>query len=300
MRWLVPCLITLNLLGQTAPTSVAALKPDLPDIKYGSHQRNVFDLYKAKSDKPTPLLVYVHGGGFLEGDKRSSLNQDLLARCLNAGISVASINYRYSTQAPAPAPYMDTARAVQFLRANAKGYNLDTARFAAFGNSAGAGMVLWLAFHDDLADPKAEDPILRQSTRLKCVYVTAAQCSYDPRWIKAHIPGSGWKHSALVALFAIKPDEREHPPADKAKLMEDLAPINHVKAGAPPVFMWYGRDRSIPAADDLGGSIHHPKFGDLLKEKLDAVNTECVLKVKEPIASKPTYLDFLKKHLEIQ
>jgi acetyl esterase/lipase len=57
----------------------------------------------------------------------------------------------------------DGARAVQYLRSRAKEWNLDPARVAATGGSAGAGISLWLAFHADLADPKSKDPVARQS-----------------------------------------------------------------------------------------------------------------------------------------
>jgi acetyl esterase/lipase len=286
-------------MGQAEPSGGTSLKPDLLDVRYGPHERHVLDLYKAHSEKPTPLLVWIHGGGFLEGDK-THFNPELVKKLLATGISVAIINYRYSTQAPAPAPFMDAARAVQFLRSKAKEWNLDPAHFATAGNSAGAGMSLWLAFHADLADPKNADPVLRESTRVSCVYVTAAQTSYDPRYIKANIPGNAWKHEALVTLFALKPGENENPPADKSKLMEDLAPINLVAAGAPPVYMVYGQDRSVPASDDPGATIHHPRFGDLLKEKMDALKIECVVRAKGEPQENPTPMEFLQKYLKAE
>src|SRR5436189_3846429 len=101
---------------------VAIPKPDLANEKYGPHERNVLDLWKAKSDKPTPLVIHIHGGGFQGGDK-SLLPQDLLKRCLDAGISVMSINYRLSPGVHFPAHYMDCARAIQFARQNAKDWN---------------------------------------------------------------------------------------------------------------------------------------------------------------------------------
>src|SRR5437899_8020126 len=84
--------------------------PDLANVSYGPHERNVLDLWKAKSDRPTPLVIFIHGGGFTQGDK-SAVNPVLLDTSLKEGISVASINYRYSTQAPYPAPMADSARA---------------------------------------------------------------------------------------------------------------------------------------------------------------------------------------------
>ena len=79
--------------------------------------------------------------------------------------------------------------------------------------------------------------------------------------------------------------------------MEEYAAINHVKAGCPPVYMWYGVNRGEPAADDLNASIHNPKFGDLLKEKMDALKIECIVHLKSEPATKPNEVEFLKKYL---
>src|SRR5688500_16252089 len=112
--------------------------PDLADVAYGPHERNVMDVWKAKSDSPTPLLVFIHGGGFRGGSKEA-LQPALLRGCLEAGIAVASINYRLSPEVAFPAHYMDSARAIQFARSKAKEWNIDPQRVAASGGSAGAG-----------------------------------------------------------------------------------------------------------------------------------------------------------------
>ena len=147
-----------------------ARAPDLANEKYGPHERNVLDLWKAKSDKPTPLVVFIHGGGFRGGSKEA-LSPALLDGLLAKGISVMAINYRLSPEVSFPAHYMDCARAIQFARSKAKEWNLDPKRVGATGGSAGAGTSLWIGFHDDMADPKNADPVLRQSTRLTCMAV---------------------------------------------------------------------------------------------------------------------------------
>jgi acetyl esterase/lipase len=275
------------------------VKPDVADVRYGPHERNELDLYLVKSDKPVPLLVVIYGGGFTTGDKRA-LKLSVLNDARGAGISVAAINYRYSTQAPAPAPFLDCARAVQFLRANARKWNLDPRRVALSGNSAGAGISLWMAFHADMADPKNADPVLRESTRVSCVYAIAAQTSYEPAYIKANIPGTAWKHPALAKLFDVKPSEMEHPPAEKTKLMKECAAVELVKSDSPPVYLLYLQDRSVPADAEKnpGATIHHPKFGDLLKEKMDKLGIECDVRVKGEWATNPPPIEFLKKHLK--
>ena len=132
-------------------------KPDYENVRYGPYERNVLDLWLAKSDRPTPLVVHIHGGGWMAGDK-SQIHPLVVAECLKSGISVASINYRYTTTAPLPAPHLDGARAIQFLRSKARQWNLDPARVAAYGGSAGAGITLWLAFKRDMADPGSAIP----------------------------------------------------------------------------------------------------------------------------------------------
>ena len=138
----------------------------LTNAAYGPHERNVLDLWKAKSDRPTPLVVFIHGGGFVNGDKSQIRGRPAVRQCLDGSVSFASINYRFREHAPIQDILRDAARAIQYIRSRATEWNIDPARIACYGGSAGAGTSLWLAFHDDLADPQASDPVLRQSTRL--------------------------------------------------------------------------------------------------------------------------------------
>ncbi|MSU58962.1 MAG: alpha/beta hydrolase [Pedosphaera sp.] len=92
------------------PPQAAGPKPDLADFKYGPHERNVLDLWKAKSDQLTPLVVFIHGGGFRGGSK-AQLAPALLDGLLKNGISVMAINYRLSPEVKFPAHYLDCARA---------------------------------------------------------------------------------------------------------------------------------------------------------------------------------------------
>jgi acetyl esterase/lipase len=88
--------------------------PDLAEVSYGPHKRNVLDLWKAKSQMPTPLVVFIHGGGFQSGSKEA-LPTVLLEGLLARDISVMAINYRLSPEVSFPAHYMDCARAIQLL-----------------------------------------------------------------------------------------------------------------------------------------------------------------------------------------
>jgi acetyl esterase/lipase len=272
-------------------------QPTYRDVAYGPHRRNVLDFWRAKSTQPTPLLVSIHGGGFLSGDK--SVGPQLLQQCLESGISVAAITYRFSNQAIAPAPFQDGARAIQFLRYKAREWNIEPKRIAATGGSAGAGISLWLAFHDDMAAPKSEDSVLRESTRLTCVAVYDGQTSYDPRFIRKLFPGKDiYKIGPLRQLFDIDPDKLDDLPAEKCKLFEEVSPITHLTRDDPPVLLSYSHSMTTEITDE-GIGIHHPLFGKILKEKMDALGIPCELYAGNERIGGGTpmkTIDFLKLH----
>jgi len=131
--------------------------PDFANVSYGPHERNVFDFWQARSDRPAPLAIYYHPGGFSIGDK--TLPSAFLEACLKNGISVATANYRYSFQAHYPAQLEDSARVLQFLRLHAKEYHIDPKRVTVQGGSSGGAISMWLGFKSDMVDPKSDDPV---------------------------------------------------------------------------------------------------------------------------------------------
>jgi acetyl esterase/lipase len=272
------------------------MPPTHADVKYGPHERNVMDVWLAKSDKPTPVLVSIHGGGFLGGNK--SVEGNLLRQCLDSGISVAAITYRFSSQAIAPASFHDSARAVQYLRHHAQEWNIDPKRFAATGGSAGAGISLWLGFHDDLADPASDDPILRQSTRLTCMVVNAGQSSYDPRFIRKLFPDSDtYKHSALARLFDVNLNQLDELPPEKYRLFEECSPLHHLTKDDVPALLNYGGSLDQPVTDQNIG-IHHAQFGRALKEKMDELGIRCIVNAGgRTLGERVSPLDFIKQEL---
>src|SRR5687767_2928244 len=84
---LLLALLSTPAYAQRAGRAAPKLPPDLANEKYGPHARNVLDLWKAKSDKPTPWVVYIHGGGFRGGSKET-ISPALLEGLLAKGISV--------------------------------------------------------------------------------------------------------------------------------------------------------------------------------------------------------------------
>jgi acetyl esterase len=272
------------------------IAPTHADVKYGTHERNVMDVWIAKSDKPTPVLVSIHGGGFRGGNK--SVSADLLRQCLDSGISVVAITYRFSSHAIAPASFLDSARAVQYVRHHAKQWNIDPKRFAATGGSAGAGISLWLGFHDDLADHDNEDPVLRQSTRLTCMFVNAGQSSYDPRFIRKLFPEfETYKHSALAQLFDVDLSKLDDLPEEKYRLFEEVSPIHHLTKDDVPAMLNYGGSLDQEVTND-GIGIHHARFGKVLKEEMDELGIRCEVYARNEVlggGQRVSPIDFMKQ-----
>src|SRR5258706_3408259 len=154
--------LLLCAIGAFAQAVPAGPAPTLRDIHYGLHPKQTVDFYKANSDRPTPLVVFIHGGGWTAGTKNNVAG---LQQFLDAGISVASVEYRFIQDAmdagiepPVRAPLYDAARAIQLLRSSAGELNFDKKRVAYIGSSACAFTSLRLALHEDFADTSSSDP----------------------------------------------------------------------------------------------------------------------------------------------
>jgi arylformamidase len=266
------------------------------NVKYGPHERNVLDFWQATSNTQAPLLIYIHGGGWRGGDK-STLSPDILKFMLGHGISVAAINYRYSDQARLPAPVHDAARAVQFLRSKAADWRINKQRVAAMGGSAGACTTLWLAYHDDLANPKSDDPIARESTRLSAGVGISGQTSIDPEVIVPWVGEQIMNHLMIARAVGAKDrQEVKERYAEFQQLYHEFSPINHVTKDDPPVLLYYRQPTPLPAPDP-GTAIHHAMLGQKLKEKADAVGAPCELQYDEKGKEAKIVSEFLLKHL---
>ena len=284
------------------------MPPTNANVKYGKDERNVFDIWLAESDKPTPLAIYIHGGGFRAGSKEK-LSEDALKQLLKAGISVASINYRYLTiDTPLPTSHHDARRALQFMRSKAEEWNLDKSRVAAFGGSAGAQICMWLAYSDDMAKAKSKNPIERESTRLTCVATTGGQTTTQTEFWKemiADIMGPKIEAEGFVRpLGGLVDSEKIRMATWGASTLEEMnqtlsrhSALSLISEDDPPIFMSYGMDPSAKPPSDRkrlrGWIIHHVNLGIALKEKADALKLEAHLKYPGADLKYPTQVEFL-------
>jgi acetyl esterase/lipase len=295
------CLVTLLLLpvaeAQFFPGNQSPGRPDHADVKYGPHERDVLDIWLAKTESPRPVIIVVHGGGFAVGDKKMGLRSINASEFLKNGVTVVSINHPFKTQIPWPDVFHHAARSIQHLRHHAKKYNIDKERIAVAGTSSGGGISSWLAFHDDLKDPDAKDPVLRESTKPLCAAILTSQSTYDQlRWPeildmeKSIVEKVRGPKDLAAALFI---DESELFKKKGIQMRAEIDIISMIDPSDPPVFV-----QNIGANVVPGDIVHHPRHSIALKKKCDEHGVKCELQLRGALGMPNSgATDFLLKHL---
>ena len=256
--------------GSGTPTGPIA---DSTNARYGDANLQRYDLWKASSGSPTPLLIYIHGGGLTSGSK-SDISTSLVTKLLEKGISVMSINYRLSPEVVAPQHFLDCSRAIQYARYYAAQLNIDPERIALGGSSAGALTSFWLGYHDDLADVGNPDPVLRKSTLVTALVCWSGQTSVDSRVVGGWIDPIVLQFSSYFrgTIFGIHADSMTTPAAYAR--MEEASPYEYVTAGDPPTWMYYTYVNTPATSSE---AIHHVGFGNQLKAKMDGLGLTAVV-----------------------
>lgn len=264
------------------------------NVSYGDHSNHVIDFWKADVDGPAPLVVFIHGGGFAAGS-HDKVQGKKIQQYIDAGIHHASVEYRFLKHARFPAPHEDCVRALQFLRSKADEWGIDKKRIAAYGGSAGAQLVAYLAWADDFADPVSDDPISRESSRLTAVAPRGGQSTLDMNWWVENIPGYN-------RAFHGNRTAEDLSAVEMRAIRNEISIINHISSDDPPTFMSYGMNPDDPMPKHpkraRGWSIHHVNFGIVMEEKLRREGVEAFLKF--PQAQVPFEDDaaFLIHHLK--
>ena len=212
----------------------------------------------------------------------------MLEKLLEHKISAVSVEYRFIKEAvaegvepPVKAPLHDAARALQFVRSKSKEWNIDSANVIACGGSAGACTSLWLAFHDDMAQPQSKDPVARQSTRLAGAAVIGAQTTLDPAQMVEWTPNSKYGSHAFGIFkegdkkwqqdFAAFLEKRD----SISEWIQEYSPFALVTSDDPPVYLYYGAKPGLgkPQKDPT----HTSNFGVKLQEHCLANSVNCQL-----------------------
>jgi acetyl esterase/lipase len=201
------------------------------DVEYGhAGQRALkLDLARPKqtSDKPLPVIVFIHGGGWQSGDKASGIPR-LALFAVEGNYVCASIGYRLSGEATWPAQIYDCKAAIRWLRANAKKYNLDPDKIGVWGGSAGGHLVSLLGTSGDVKELEGDCGSPGQSSRVTCV---VDFCGPSDLTVIPDVPQA----APVVKLLG-------GPLAEKRAEAKAASPVTYVSKDAPPFLIVHGTD----------------------------------------------------------
>lgn len=130
-----------RLSSEMAPATTGALSSERTEYAYGRESLQKLDFWHAKTTKPAPLILFVHGGGWMHGDKRNATGLEKVGHFTNDGYAFASINYRLVPDATVEQQAADVAAAFAWIRSNAATLGVDASRIVLMGHSAGAHLV---------------------------------------------------------------------------------------------------------------------------------------------------------------
>lgn len=216
------------------------------DSRYGPHERHRLDVFSPAGARDLPVVVFVHGGGFVAGDKSTEgtpYYDNVGVWGARSGMVGVTMNYRLAPEHRWPSGAEDVGAAVGWLAANVGAHGGDPSRIVLMGSSAGATHV---AGYAGTADP---DPGVRGVVLLSGAYdlplfddtsILAAYFGPDPAALAAASPLPGLVACGLPILFAVA----EHDP-----------PVSHRQAAA--LFgALFERDGRVPPMAFLPGHNH--------------------------------------------
>ncbi len=193
-------------------------------------KKHLLDIYlPANAKGKVPLVILIHGGGWLSNDKYADIGymKKTVAEIVGSGFALASIDYRFSTQAVFPAQAQDCNRAVSFLYDHAAKYGFDKNRFAVMGFSAGGHLASLVGLSKNNKIKAFFMPGTSKSFRFKAVVDF-----YGPAELVL-FPGNNDKKSPESLLIGAAPLARP----DLAKA---ASPVTYVDKNDPPFLIVHG------------------------------------------------------------
>lgn len=202
------------------------------------------DLYRDSKASPRPLVIYVHGGGWVAGNTRAagaiSDFPAALASLAAEGFTVASLEYRLAGEAPHPAQVQDVRAAIRFLKANAARFGVDPARIAVWGGSAGGHLAALAATscNDPGFDVKAATPPAAGDTCVQAAAIWYGVFDFAPLLARQGQPGAPAAENQLLGCVPAQC------PADR---VANASPAHFFTPKAPPFLLIHGiNDRTVP------------------------------------------------------
>jgi acetyl esterase/lipase len=228
------------------------------DVNYAgdANPAHLLDLYlpKKPSDKPRPLIVFIHGGGWHESDKTSIVGL-LFALIQDGAFTGASINYRLSDEAKWPAQIHDCKGALRWLRAHAKEYHFDPEKVGLIGISAGGHLVSLLGTSDGVAELEGTvGGNAEQGSRVQCVINLCGVADMLTVRAQGSIIDPEQPGTPFFKLFG-------GPLSEHAKEATAASPVNFITDDDPPFLHVHGtKDPLVPFAQSV-------EFSAALKKK---------------------------------
>jgi acetyl esterase/lipase len=215
----------------------------------GGYRPLQLDLWVPESAEPPPLVVWIHGGGWMMGDRRylpETLRPDaVFDALLEAGLAVASIDYRHALEAPFPAQLHDAKAAVRWLRAHAADVGISVDRIGVWGESAGGHLAALVGLTASRPDLEGEHGIVGPSSAVDVVvdWYGVSDMTTMPRMEPPpHIVAK------LEPVMRTPPEVHLLAGVDEATAA-DASPVTHVTMDAPPFLLVHGTtDWLVPYA----------------------------------------------------
>jgi len=218
------------------------------------YRPRLLDVHRPAGTEPVPAVVWIHGGGWMDGDRRyppPTVPVDLLfGSILDAGMAVVTIDYRHSLEAPFPAQLHDVKAAIRYVRHFAAQLGIDGDRIGVFGESAGGHLTAMAALTDAGSDGgrpgglEGSEGVAAGSSAVLCavdwygVSDIGAAASAFPALagsVALEVPAVGDPYTALLGAS----------PADRPDLAAAASPVSHVPSVVPPFLLVHGTEDNL-------------------------------------------------------
>jgi acetyl esterase/lipase len=218
---------------------------NIPYVENG-HRNQVLDLYlpDQPSDKPLPLMIWVHGGAWMAG---SQANPPVLY-LVNKGFAIASIQHRFSSHAIWLAQSYDCKAAIRFLRANAAKYNFDPNHFGVGGDSSGGHLAAFVGTSGDVSEMEGDLGNTNISSRVQAVVDWFGPTDFT-LMAQQSGPGSIIQHDSPTSPESLL---LGGPVQERLELANTANPLTYIDENDPPFLIMHGdNDQLVP----LGQSV---------------------------------------------
>lgn len=239
------------------------------DIAYGPHERHRLDIFTSADDGERPVLVYVHGGGFIGGDKQhpnTPFYDNVAGWAVRQGFIGVTITYRLAPAHPWPAGAEDVAAAVAWLRRNIAQYGGSPRRIFIMGQSAGAAHVASYLAMEELHDAR---PPVAGAMMFSGLYDVP---SIEKGPLELHYYGSdaglAEQQSSLAGLIASE--------VPMLFTVAEHDPLNFQTQAAVLVSRWFAAKKALPRmlylpdANHMSAALGIGGSDDFLAEELAA------------------------------